>query len=376
MAQAPARRRTFLGRTRSDEGDDATTGLGSDPGIPLAPPEQAPEAAILGLPGRLVFGRAQAALAGLAHCTPTWAAQSLRITAEQLGLSPEVVATYFLNQSESTPNADGDAVVVHLLFTARGGQGADRTPDEASDFERARRRHAEEIATVLQASLLPRALPAIAGISIAARYHVANREQVGGDFYDVIPTSAGCAVVVGDVSGKGAAAATLTGAARWTLRSHLIDAWTPASALTRLNQVLTDAYDDPETYCTVALAQLRLRKSGGADLSVALGGHPQPLLLRRDGHIEGVGTTDPALGWVAGSQYSQTSASIEPGESMVIFSDGLIEALLHNGVDDHRVHALLSNQHRASAEHIAGILDRHLTGRLRDDAAFVVVRLD
>jgi len=372
MAQAPARRRTFLGRIRSDEDDGAATGVAGGLVTSQPLPEQASEAAFPGFPGRLVFARAQAALAGLANCPPTWAAQSLRITAEQFGLPAEAVATYFLNQSEATPDADGDSVVGHLLLTAR----ADPTPDEARDIEGARRRHAQEISAILQASLLPRALPAIAGMSIAARYHVANREQVGGDFYDVIVTGAGCAVVVGDVSGKGAAAATLTGAARWTLRSHLLDAWTPASALTRLNQVLTDAYDDPETYCTVALAQLRLRKSGGADLSVALGGHPQPLLLRRDGHIEGVGTTDPALGWVAGSQYSQTSASIEPGESMVIFSDGLIEALLHNGVDDHRVHALLSNQHRASAEHIAGILDRHLTGRLRDDAAFVVVRFD
>ena len=376
MAHAPARRRTIFARGRPDEDDDAARGLHGD-----APTLWSSSGQLIGtldtaFAGRLVFAQAQALLAGLTSCPSTWAAQSLRTTAVRLGLPPVQVAAYLLSQRESTSGADGDEVVVSLLSAARGLQIADPTPDEASEAESARRQQAAEISAILQASLLPRGLAAIPGMSVAARYHVANREQVGGDFYDVIPTGAGCGIVVGDVSGKGAAAATLTGAARWTLRSHLVDDWSPASALTRLNQVLIDAYDDPETYCTVALAQLHQRKSGGADLALSLGGHPRPLILRRDGRIEAVGATDPALGWVSGSQYGQTLASIEPGESMVMFSDGLIEALMHNGVDDHRVHALLSNQHRASAEHIAGILDRHLTGRLRDDAAFLVVRLD
>jgi phosphoserine phosphatase RsbU/P len=247
----------------------------------------------------------------------------------------------------------------------------------ATALESARRQHAEHIAGTLQASLLPRELPVVPGLSIAARYHVANREQVGGDFYDVIPAGEGCAIVVGDVSGKGGAAAALTSAARWTLRSHLVDGWTPSSALTRLNQVLIEAFDDPERYCTVALAQLRPRDHGGADLVVSLGGHPHPLILRRDGRIEPIGNTDPALGWVPGARYRQTAVSLESGESLVMFSDGLIEALLHNGVDDDRVHALLRGQHHfASAEGIAAIIDAELSGRLLDDAAFLVVHVD
>jgi phosphoserine phosphatase RsbU/P len=553
MADRAVRERRFRRRVRILYGQpgpsDVTSAvqtLGPSSGLmPETPADVA-------LQRRLLFGQAQAVLVGLTDCAPAWAARSLRVTAEQLGLTPEAVAEYFLTQSTITREVeDHDAVVSRLLFAARepdprpgpdeDGEEESRTntrelvygaalrerarldavrrynildtpPDRAFDrvtvlaarllnapislislvdanrvwfksrhgldvsqvdrlpgfcasaihsdqpwviedastdprallnplvagevgvrfyagvalvtddghgvgtlcvldtkprsvteaelanlrdlaalvmddlemrlaargantLESVGRQHAEEIATTLQASLLPRDLPVVPGLSIAARYHVANREQVGGDFYDVVPTELGCAIVIGDVSGKGGAAAALTSAARWTLRSHLLDLWTPSSALTRLNQVLIDAYDDPEKYCTVALAQVRTRDRGGADLAVAVGGHPHPLILRRDGRIEPVGTTDPALGWVPGALYSQLAVSLESGESLVMFSDGLIEALLHNGVDDDRVHTLLSGHHHASADHIAGVIEAQLAGRLRDDAAFLVVHV-
>ncbi len=550
MADVPARERRFLDRT--PDGEQGRGVLTSIVNAPLSSSDRMWETrSDVALHGRLLFSQAQAVLVGLADCTPAWAAQSLRGTAEQLGLRPEVVAQYLLTHSSSSGNVEGEIVVRRVLSAARtadrarsGGDHVDEThantrehvyraalgeaarldavrrynildtpqdgafdritvlaarllnapisvisivdadrvwfkshhgleltqvdrlpglcasvilsdqpwviEDAATDprallhplvagelgvrfyagvplitpdghsigtvcvidqkprlvveselailgdlaalvmdelelrlaarrvaaLESARRQLAEDIADTLQTSLLPRALPVVPGLSITARYHVANREQVGGDFYDVIPTDEGCAIVVGDVSGKGGAAAALTSAARWTLRSHLVDTWTPGSALTRLNQVLIDAYDDPEKYCTVALAQVRIRDWGGADLALALGGHPHPLILRGDGRIEPVGITEPALGWIPGARYSQIAVSLESGESLVMFSDGLIEALLHNGVDDDRVHALLGGHHRTSADHIAGVIEAHLTGRLRDDAAFLVVHID
>ena len=72
------------------------------------------------------------------------------------------------------------------------------------ELENQLRRSAENVARTLQASLLPARLPDLPGLEIAARYHVANADQVGGDFYDVVPDwDGGCAVVVGDVCGKG-----------------------------------------------------------------------------------------------------------------------------------------------------------------------------
>jgi phosphoserine phosphatase RsbU/P len=560
MADGPARQPTFLGPRRPAAEGQSQLRVTSSANADRFASDLITEAPRdVALHGRLLFGQAQAVLVGLAGCTPAWAARSLRVTAEQLGLRPGDVAEYFLTQryvltkGAISSDVDGDAVVGRLLLAARGADPADGArehhdeethanlrelvyratsretarldavrqfdildtpPDGAFDritvlaarllnapisvisivdadrvwfkshhgldltqvdrlpglcasaiwsdqpwviedaatdpraarhplvggdlglrfyagvplvtpdghgvgtlsvmdkkprvvtdaelatlgdlaafvmdelalrlsarretaLESGRRHQAEEIASTLQTSLLPRDLPVVPGLSIAARYHVANRGQVGGDFYDVIPTEQGCAIVVGDVSGKGWAAAVLTSAARWTLRSHLVDAWTPSSALTRLNQVLIEAYDDPEKYCTVALAQVRPRAHGGADLALALGGHPYPLILRRDGRIEPVGTTDPALGWIPGVRYSQTAVFLGSGESLVMFSDGLIEALQHNDVDDDRVHALLSgHQYYASAERIAAIIDGELGGPLRDDAAFLVIHVD
>ena len=79
------------------------------------------------------------------------------------------------------------------------------------ELENELRRRAEDVA---------RTLPDVSGLQISARYHVANADQVGGDFYDVVPDAeGGCAVVVGDVCGKGTDAAALTGTARWVLRA-------------------------------------------------------------------------------------------------------------------------------------------------------------
>jgi len=124
------------------------------------------------------------------------------------------------------------------------------------------RRNAEEIAATLQESLLPARLPDVAGLDLAARYHVADHDRVGGDFYDVIPTERGCALVIGDAVGKGVKAAALTGTARWTLRTVALGAWTPADALTRLNDVLFQAYDNPDRYVTLALAEIRPDDNG------------------------------------------------------------------------------------------------------------------
>ena len=191
------------------------------------------------------------------------------------------------------------------------------------------RRSAEEIAATLQKSLLPPQLPTIAGLDIAARYHVADNEQVGGDFYDVIATFDGCAVVVGDAVGKGTKAASLTGTARWALRTVTMAPWSPDQALSRLNRVLVEAHHRPDRYLTLAMA--KAEPSGdGVDLSLAVGGHPHPLLLRRDGTVEALGHTGPVVGWRPDVEFP-ASATRRPGEVMVMFTDGLLEAVAGRG---------------------------------------------
>lgn len=244
------------------------------------------------------------------------------------------------------------------------------------ELESQLRRGAEDIARTLQRSLLPARIPEIPGLDIAARYHVANADQVGGDFYDVIPDAAGgCAIVVGDACGKGTAAAALTGTARWVLRATVAEAWTPAAALARLNTVMVRAHDGDGDYCTAALVAAAPVRDGQTTVTTGLAGHPHPLLVRADGSIERIGRTSPVVGWTLEASYRESAATMRSGDVLVLFTDGTLEVVAgHGATDDEQVRALLAPLAGRPAEDVAQALDEVLsTGALRDDAAFVVV---
>jgi sigma-B regulation protein RsbU (phosphoserine phosphatase) len=248
------------------------------------------------------------------------------------------------------------------------------------------RRQAESIARTLQESLLPPELPSVPSLELDARYHVAYADQVGGDFYDVIPSSDGdgCALVIGDACGKGTRAAALTGTARWTLRTVALRDWTPSDALARLNDVLVRAHDDPERYVTVALARVlpAAGGGGGVDVTLALGGHPQPLVLRAaDGAVEAIGVTSPIVGWRSDTPFVDSVAHLASGDVLVLFTDGMLEAVAgHGESDDELVRAVLRPLAGRSASEVADALDVALGVGLddtpmRDDAAFLVARV-
>src|SRR5439155_23471108 len=106
------------------------------------------------------------------------------------------------------------------------------------------------VARKLQESLLPPSLPEIPGLQVAVRYQAAGEgTEVGGDFYDVFATGDGAwAAVIGDVCGKGAEAAGLTGLARHTIRAVAMQERSPAAILGRLNEAMLD---DDDRFCTV-----------------------------------------------------------------------------------------------------------------------------
>jgi sigma-B regulation protein RsbU (phosphoserine phosphatase) len=244
------------------------------------------------------------------------------------------------------------------------------------ELETELRRSAEEVARTLQQGLLPARIPDVAGLDIAARYHVANRDEVGGDFYDVVPDAdGGCAVVVGDVMGKGTAAASMTGTVRWVLRATVADAWTPARALARLNAVLVDAQADPGRYATAALVAVDPVRNGATTVTVGLAGHPHPLLVRGDGTVERVGETSPVVGWTNEATFTETAVPMRSGDALVLFTDGTLEVVAgHGATEDDAVAALLAPLAGRPAEAVAAALDEALGAEvLRDDAAFVVV---
>lgn len=244
------------------------------------------------------------------------------------------------------------------------------------ELEAELRRSAQDVAATLQESLLPARLPQVSGLHLAARYHAADRSLVGGDFYDVIPAESGAAIVIGDVCGKGTRAAALTGTARWTLRTVAVDAWTPADGLRRLNQVVVRAQETPDRYATLAIGSLVSRPRGGAVLTVALAGHPHPLIVRRNGRVEAVGVTAPVVGWEANASFTDSTTALESGETLVMFTDGVLDSVCgRSHSDDGELRTLLAGLAGAGVEAFAARLDRALGAeQLTDDAAFVIAQ--
>jgi serine phosphatase RsbU (regulator of sigma subunit)/anti-sigma regulatory factor (Ser/Thr protein kinase) len=184
----------------------------------------------------------------------------------------------------------------------------------------------EYIADTLQESLLPSQLPEIPGVDAAVAFRPAGeRHMVGGDFYDVFQTDDGAwAVVVGDVCGKGAPAAAVTGLARYTLRAAAVQASRPSRVLELLNDAIRR--QRPNEFCSVAFTRLDPNGSEGARAVLASAGHPLPLILRSDGAVESIGTHGTLLGVVEAPRLHDQAVHLRPGDALVLYTDGLTDA--------------------------------------------------
>ena len=186
------------------------------------------------------------------------------------------------------------------------------------------------IAQVLQDALRPRSLPEIGGFESASRFLAAGGDayEVGGDFYDAFDTGSGTwTVVIGDVCGKGPEAAALTALARYTIRTASTPESSPSEVLRTLDESI--AGDRAELrFCTAALARVNSVSNGrdSAGLTVALGGHPPPLALRRDGRVDVIGKPGTLLGALPSPAVADVDASLAPSESIVFYTDGLLES--------------------------------------------------
>jgi PAS domain S-box-containing protein len=196
------------------------------------------------------------------------------------------------------------------------------------------------LAALLQTGLRPPALPKVPGLVIAARSLPGERgRNVGGDFYDVHPAAAGeWSFVLGDVSGKGVRAAVVTSMVRYSVRTLSAQGWTPRQVLEQLNTVMLEP-DDPERFCTLVYGRItplswsgrqRLRsvvgRSGGMRLQMSLGGHPPPLMYQRDGGVAPLDLTGTALGLLPDIDVDEIEVDLFPGDLLVAFTDGVIEA--------------------------------------------------
>lgn len=237
------------------------------------------------------------------------------------------------------------------------------------------------VARVLQESLLPDRLPRLDGIDLAAAYRPAgDGTEIGGDFYDAFPsTGGGVSLAIGDVTGKGARAASLTGLTRHTLRTAAMYERDPSQILETLNRALLGQRNRRGKYCTVALARLE-RVNGSVAVEVACAGHPLPLVLRASGDVEAVGQPGTVLGFVPDPRLHDTPLRLGPGDALVLYTDGITEARTPTGLlGDERLAGLVREYAGLGAGAIAARLEHAAIasqqGTPRDDIAIAVARV-
>ncbi|MEU1054179.1 GAF domain-containing SpoIIE family protein phosphatase [Streptomyces sp. NPDC005876] len=200
--------------------------------------------------------------------------------------------------------------------------------------ERARRADAERLARTLQRTLLPPTLPSVPGLHSAAAYHTASPDEVGGDFYDLFPLDNGCwGLFIGDVCGKGADAAALTSLTRYTLRAAAIYDPDPCAVLANLDTVLKgEQQDGGPRHCTALFGVLEPTAGGTFTVTLAGGGHPPALAVRADGTVEPISTIGGQLiGLLPEPRFVRTTTRLAPGEALLLYTDGLVEARTPDG---------------------------------------------
>lgn len=241
-------------------------------------------------------------------------------------------------------------------------------------------RQRDVVALSLQEELLPRDLPPIPGLDVSARYAAAGEgNQVGGDFYDVFPSvDGGWHIVIGDVVGKGPAAAAVTGLARHTLRAAAAYEGAPSALLRQLNHALLSEEPGRRLASVVCL---RLVPAGDfVALTVAAAGHPLPLVVRADGSVREVGVHGPLLGVEEELPLDDASDALAVGDVLVLYTDGVIDARGPAGMfGEARLRAFLADCASEAPSRVVQRIESAVlaasAGRLRDDLAVVALRL-
>jgi sigma-B regulation protein RsbU (phosphoserine phosphatase) len=279
----------------------------------------------------------------------------------------ELVGTLGVFYGEPQEPSDEDRRVVDLLART-AGVAIGRARDAES-----RTRRLEE----LQSSLLPRALPRVPGLRAAVSFHPAERGlDVGGDFYDLfaLPGEA-WGFVIGDVCGHGAEAAAVTALTRHATRAIARLVSRPRDVLAMVNEELRTS--DHDRFCTALYGRLD-PVAGGVRVTLASGGHPPPLVRRASGQIETLRRHGPLLGVFPAAQFPEIIVDLQPDDTLLLYTDGLIERNPHV-VGDSGLRSLLASLTFADVDELIAQIEARALGtppvRLPDDAAVLVIQV-
>jgi serine phosphatase RsbU (regulator of sigma subunit) len=237
---------------------------------------------------------------------------------------------------------------------------------------------AEDLARTLQRTLSPPSLPNVAGLDVAVHYEPFAPEEVGGDFYDLFPLAAGrSGFFLGDVCGKGPEAAALTSLSRYTMRTAAMLRERPDAILMDLNAALLMESAEAMQNCTAVYGQIDT-KDGAVVSTLAVAGHPPPLIVRVNGSVEATPARGTMLGAVEDPVFVTCEVELQPGDTILVYSDGILDNDIDGvRIDEPRLAMLLAGTPEAAAQ---DVVDRlvHLIDRidrpLRDDVAVMALR--
>ncbi|MCU1352236.1 MAG: rsbP 3 [Acidimicrobiales bacterium] len=276
-------------------------------------------------------------------------------------------------------NDRGETVAVRTaVFDATQRRAYERELVRAKERAEASEARAVLLARTLQESLLPPRPPKMPGLDVGASYRPAGAgDEIGGDFYDMFEVAVDdWVIVVGDVCGKGVEAAAIAALARHTIRAAAVRHAQPADALDTLNRVLWST--DTTRFCSAAI--MRLRRSGLRwTATLALGGHPQPLMVHPGEQPRPLGRPGRLVGITETGRSHDVEVTLELGDLIAVYTDGVPEGR-HGRTfyGDARLRAAVA-AHRGPAQELTDAIVedvvRFQEGFPRDDIAVVALQV-
>ncbi len=239
------------------------------------------------------------------------------------------------------------------------------------------RRRELEIARQVHCGLLPHRDPTWPGLEIAGGFRAA--EAVGGDYYGYFPRGrVSLGLAMADVSGHGVGPALYMAAVKGFVQAEAGRTDAPATILAQLNDALISEFTETDVFTTLVFVRL---DAGGRRLRCSNGGHNPPVILRADGRAERLERGGPALGLLAGAAYEQESRDLSPGDVLLVYTDGVVEARdprsRFYGLERLVAEAARTRGGTAAEIRDAVFLDLERfrgSASLRDDVTLVVVR--
>jgi serine phosphatase RsbU (regulator of sigma subunit) len=234
----------------------------------------------------------------------------------------------------------------------------------------------KQFADTMQRSLLPQSVPELSGLELGAAYESSAHVEVGGDVYDFMELPDGrLAVALGDVTGHGIEAAADMAMAKFVFRSLAREHAEPSDFLQSANDVVVGEIAVGK-FITMVYVVIDPRTG---DVAVAGAGHPAPRILEADGRVTPLDAHGLVLGVELGQSYEDVHGRLEPGDAVVLYTDGVIEARVDGELYGHeRLDRLLAERSELAPGQLAqAVLDdcrAFARGELADDCAVVVVR--